>query len=241
MGGHLATALTAVEKEAMNFEEMMAAVPAGEKAEFQPIKPPIRESSPRFFAVGPNFDYAMEKFDCSNRAEIEPMPRPARPELPRIRLNSSLPPEYRFNGRSRDMPDFYRMGALCLGSQRLVEIIQGIDSEGLDAVQSKVSATDADIICWSFLPTRDLWAADPERSVVKIERRSLEKANVLFVDVARRFSFNPEIGKDVHLFADIATSRMYWSRELLMRCKSSGVRGISARIDNGASRELFLI
>ena len=225
----------------MNFEEMMAVVPAGDKAEFQPVKPPVRESSPRFFAVGLNHDYAMEKFECSNRAEIEPVPRPARPELPRIRLNSSLPPEYRFNGRSRDMPDFYRMGALCLGSQRLVELIQSIDADGLDVIQSKVSASDADIIWWSFLPSRDLWAADPERSVVKIERRSLEKANVVFVDVARRFSFNPDIGKDVHLFADIATSRMYWSRELLMLCKSSGVRGISARSDNATRGELFLI
>lgn len=183
----------------------------------------------------------MEKFHCSNRVEIEPAPRPARPELPRIKFNAALPPEYRFNGRSRDMPDFYRMGALCLGSQRLVELIQSVDADGLDVVQSKVSASDADIMCWSFLPSRDLWAADPERSVVKIERRSLKKANVVWVDVARRFSFNPDIGKDVHLFSDMATSRMYWSRELLMLCQSSGVRGIAARSDNASSRELFLI
>lgn len=211
----------------MTLEEMVQHTPVGESRVFNPGQSG-GDPQPRFFEIRSNYRCKNELFEWINRCETNELPKPATVNHP-ARWVSNIP-EYslQFHGNKAELGDYYEPGLFYFISERLCDLLQEFDPEGVDAAPATLRMEGRTERFKAFMPKRALVAADLSRTEIKVTRGGADRQGRARVSLPAKFHFNPAIGDGVHLFNDLARHKMYWSRELLSACRAAGIHGITA-------------
>jgi hypothetical protein len=149
-------------------------------------------------------------------------------------------PQVRFKGPSKDVVDFYNPAHdLFFISDGLFRLIDEIDPGSLDHTEFHVRARDAELLFHTVMPRRVLEAVDPRRTRVVIKDEDYGGTYFRTVQFPDGVVFSNEVLDDVASFADIDLAGWYWSKELIERTQSSGMRGLYAQsVASSSGREI---
>lgn len=225
--------------EPNNIEGMISSTKDFEIRTFSRSSEVRAECDHRFFEVdvADEYRYALRWLNAP-KSQLQPQPESILGK--RKPLSSCDAYTFDYDGDVDLMPDIMREGQVFVVSSGLKSMIQAIDPDGGEFRQAKI-LNARDWSCFAFLPARSLWAVDAALNDIVINKKGL--GNVPFPQVfhSRKFIFNRNIPSDVHLFADLGSPTMYWSRELLDQCQVSGIRGVFAWAGYSDSKAGYLL
>lgn len=213
----------------MTIDEMIASVPVGTTKMFTPKTTSAGEQSVRFMEVRFNHDHQADRFLWLNPPDVASIPMNRTPNTPGRSLEQSPRFKFDYDGDASELPDFYKSGPAHFASERLLEIMLAADPHGVEYRTVELTARREVVPYYIFLPLRSFWAVDPEVTVVAIAKRPGSRKPLVKITYPDKFRMSASIPDDVHVFADIARPKLYWSRTLVEACKARGIKGISAR------------
>lgn len=212
----------------LTLEQMVEQTRAGESRTFNAGQTEGDERG-EFYQIRSTFLHEDDKLVWLNPPPLEALPRKQTFSRPALGVGSCAPYRLEFTGDPSSLADFYQPGSVCFVSDRLLAILAEFDPAGVDAVAAPLRVGDQELAYHAFLPARTLMAADIATNEVTIAKRIVSGVPVPKVVLSQTFRLNPNIDKDVHIFADLAEPRIYWSRSLVEACKAGGITGVSAR------------
>ena len=183
----------------------------------------------RFFAVSSSFSYRRELFNWPGRPKPESIPSAATFWTSQEPLDGNIDYTITFDGPVKKTQDYYTYGTIFFVSDELKNIIVSFDPDGLDIVECKLICADGERKFWAGIPARTIIAVDVLGSDVTIHHKIGVVRNIPFVYLPLHYHFTSEIEPYVHIFQDAVSPNIYWSRDMLSKCKSMGVKGILAQ------------
>lgn len=235
----LSDGLEMVMVDKMNIDEMISSTGDFETKKFLRSSELSVNPSPRFFEVdvSDDFRYALRWLNAP-KSQFQPQPQSLLAE--RTPLSSCSDYTFQYHGDVKLMPDIMREGQVFVVSNGLKSVIQAVDPSGGEFRKAKVSNVEG-WDCYAFLAKRSLWAVDAALNDIVIDKTGLGSVPFPQVFCSRKFLFNRDISSDVHLFADLGSPTMYWSRELLDQCRNSGIKSLFAWAGYSDSKTAYLL
>lgn len=212
----------------MTLEEMVEQTPPGETRTYNSGQTEGEERA-GFYHIRSTYLHENQNLVWLNPPPLQALPRRQTLNQPRRGVASGAPYDLEFTGDVSRLADFYNPGTVCFVSDRLVAILKAFDPGGVDAVAAPLNAGGQIVGFNAFMPARTLVAPDVRVSEISIAKRVVFGAPVAKVILPTTFRLNPDIDDGIHIFADLAEPKVYWSRALVEACKASGIRGVSAQ------------
>lgn len=183
----------------------------------------------RFFAVSSSFSYRRELFNWPGRPRPEAIPSAATLWTSKEPLAENIDYNITFDGPVKKTQDYYTYGGIFFVSDELKNIIVSADHDGIEIVDCKLVCADGIKKFWAGIPAKTIIAVDVLGSDVTINHKIGAVRNIPFVHLPLHYHFTSDIGPSVHIFQDAVSPNIYWSRDLLIMCKSQGIRGVLAQ------------
>jgi hypothetical protein len=207
--------------------EMIEQVPEGKSQTFQAsISDPGEEL---YFRVWQNWDYRPGRLEWLNGRSGVDAPWLGTRKKARIPVSTLPSPDVRFKGPSKQVVDFYSTGSHAfLISDKLFRLIEEMDPGSLEYLDFELRAKDGGLPFHVVMPNRSLEAIDPRRTTVVIRDEPRRQRFWRAVEFPDGIVFDNSALQGVASFSDVDAHGWYWSRELLAKAKSQGIRGLYA-------------
>lgn len=212
----------------LTIAEMIEQVPQGHRQVFGAT---VREGyQERFFLVRQSWDYDPARLEWRNSPGLQRSAWAGSRKMARRALTTLPQPDVSFEGRSKDVVDFYS-GAVhaFFISDPLFQLIDGIDPGAVEHVPFLLRARDAEVPFHAVMPIRVVEAVDTRRTAVLIMDEGgdgIYFRRVLFPD---GIVFDNEALQAAASFSDFDAPGWYWSKELIELAKARGIRGLYAQ------------
>lgn len=213
----------------MLIEAMVEATPLGGSRTFKPEEIVEQSEQPRFYSIDHSYECRPDLFKWLGSRPLGP-PMAQRIGLPAYDLSIFAPFELRFDGELNIISDLFRAGQTFFVSELVKDIITSIDSEAVQAMPVDVKAVNGVKRFYATLPKRSIVPFDLRANEVVVRRKKVAEGIYLpQVTTSRRYIFNRDIDKSVHVFASLTGADIFWSDQIVMVCKERGARGILAQ------------
>lgn len=211
----------------MTIGDFSLQVPTGCKQWFRStLDDPTEE---RFFAVSQNWNYYPGRLTWSNKPGLIEEPWYGSRFKARIPISAIPLPKVSFEGPASDLVDFYSTSADCFFlSERLCDLIDGLDRGSLDQLPITITAQDGSVPYRVVMPARSLEAVDVARTTMFIEDEQFADDWVRFIRFPLGVTFKTAELAGIHSFSDYDALDWYWSRELIDLARASGIKGLEA-------------
>jgi hypothetical protein len=211
----------------LTIAEMIKQVPEGQFQTFEASDvDPVEE---HYFQVWQNWEHRPERLYWLNGRSGTSAPWFGTRRSPRTPVNTLPPPDVQFKGPAKQVVDSYGTGSHAFFiSDKLFQLIEEMDPGSLEHIEFGLRAKDGTLPFHAVMPLRNLEAIDPRRTTVLIKDRRLGDIYWREVEFPDGVVFNNETLRGVSSFSDVDISGWFWSKDLLARAKSQGIRGLYA-------------
>lgn len=219
----------------LTISQMIQQVPEGQAQTFE--RSILEPGEERYLLVSQNWDYFPNRLDWANVRSGGNAPWLGTRHKARISVSTLPPPDVSFEGPSEDVVDLYSTGSHAFFiSDKLFRLIEAMDPGSLDHIEFELRAGDGRFLFHAVMPSRVLEAIDTSRTTVRIEDRNLGGSYFREVGFPEGIIFDNDSLQGVASFSDLDAHGWYWSKHLIAKAKSQGIRGVVAHSPASAVR-----